>query len=47
MREFRADTEDAEDRPQAVRLLGAAGTCDQKVYEEGDFGLLGISIPPP
>ena len=31
----------------AMIVKRPAAVCVEKVYDEGDFGLLGISIPPP
>ena len=39
--------EDAEDASAKMIVKRPAAVCVEKVYEEGDFGLLGISIPPP
>lgn len=39
--------EDVEDAGAKMIVKRPAAVCAEKVYKEGDFGLLGISIPPP
>ncbi len=39
--------EDAEDASAKMIVKRPAAVCVEKVYDEGDFGLLGITIPPP
>jgi hypothetical protein len=39
--------EDVEDAGAKMIVKRPAAVCVEKVYEEGNFGLLGISIPPP
>ncbi len=39
--------EDVEDASAKMIVKRPAAVCVEKVYEEGNFGLLGISIPPP